>query len=50
MLFISGRLLGDPAIPPLPPGARFLPKPFSVASLLAAVRAALDAPAVEGGG
>jgi CheY-like chemotaxis protein len=49
MLFISGRLLGDPAIPPLPAGARFLPKPFSVASLLDAVRAALDAPRVEVG-
>ena len=49
MLFISGRLLGDPSIPPLPSGARFLPKPFSVAGLLEAVRAALDAPTVEGG-
>jgi PAS domain S-box-containing protein len=50
MLFMSGRLMGDPSIPPLPPGARFLPKPFSVASLLAAVRAALDAPPSHSGG
>ncbi len=50
MLFISGRLVGDPATPPLPPGARFLPKPFSVASLLEAVRAALDAPLPPAGG
>ncbi len=44
-LFISGRLPGDPKGPNLPPGADFLPKPFSVSALLDAVRATLDAPA-----
>lgn len=44
VLFMSGY----PAYPrggatALPPGARFLPKPLSIASLLAAVREALDA-------
>jgi signal transduction histidine kinase/CheY-like chemotaxis protein len=42
MLFISGRLPGHEGGPELPAGAVFLPKPFSVAALLDAVRATLD--------
>ena len=41
-LFISGRLPGQAEGPVLPEGAAFLAKPFSVAALLDAVRAALD--------
>jgi signal transduction histidine kinase/CheY-like chemotaxis protein len=40
-LFISGYLAGGAGGPVLPPEARFLAKPFSVAALLDAVRAAL---------
>ncbi len=45
-LFISGYLAGGVGGPALPVEARFLPKPFSVAALLDAVRATLDSPAV----
>ena len=41
-LFISGYLAGQGDGPALPADARFLPKPFSVAALLDAVRATLD--------
>jgi two-component system cell cycle sensor histidine kinase/response regulator CckA len=50
VLFVSGRLAGDPAGSSLPPGAAFLPKPFTVAGLLDAVRVVLDAPARKPGG
>ncbi len=50
MLFISGHLAGGVSGRDLPAGARFLPKPFSVAALLDAVRATLDSPAVAGNG
>jgi DNA-binding LacI/PurR family transcriptional regulator/signal transduction histidine kinase/ActR/RegA family two-component response regulator len=46
-LFISGYLAGGVGGPTLPAEASFLPKPFSVAALLDAVRAALDPPAVD---
>jgi CheY-like chemotaxis protein len=49
-LFISGYLAGGVGGPVLPAEARFLPKPFSVAALLDAVRATLDSPAVAGNG
>ena len=45
-LFISGYLARGVGGPALPAEARFLPKPFSVAALLDAVRAALDSPQV----
>ena len=45
-LFISGYLARGVGGPALPAEARFLPKPFSVASLLDAVRGALDGPSV----
>jgi signal transduction histidine kinase/ActR/RegA family two-component response regulator len=45
-LFISGYLASGVGGPDLPAGARFLPKPFSVAALLDAVRAALDSASV----
>jgi signal transduction histidine kinase/CheY-like chemotaxis protein len=45
-LFISGYLATGVGVPALPAEARFLPKPFSVAALLDAVRAALDSPSV----
>jgi DNA-binding LacI/PurR family transcriptional regulator/signal transduction histidine kinase/ActR/RegA family two-component response regulator len=47
-LFISGYLAGGVGGPALPAEARFLPKPFSVAGLLDAVRGALDSPATSG--
>jgi DNA-binding LacI/PurR family transcriptional regulator/signal transduction histidine kinase/ActR/RegA family two-component response regulator len=46
-LFISGYLAGGVGGPTLPTDASFLPKPFSVAALLDAVRAALDPPAAD---
>jgi DNA-binding LacI/PurR family transcriptional regulator/signal transduction histidine kinase/ActR/RegA family two-component response regulator len=49
-LFISGYLAGGVGGPALPPEATFLPKPFTVAALLDAVRAALDSPATAGDG
>ncbi|HEX7613400.1 MAG TPA: ATP-binding protein, partial [Candidatus Limnocylindrales bacterium] len=49
-LFISGYLAGGVGGPALPDGARFLPKPFSVAALLEAVRETLDFPAAAGNG
>jgi signal transduction histidine kinase/ActR/RegA family two-component response regulator len=49
-LFISGYLAGGVGGPALPVEARFLPKPFSVAALLDAVRATLDSPAVAATG
>ena len=45
-LFISGHVPGGVGGPAFPRGARLLPKPFSVAALRDAVRAALDSPAV----
>jgi hypothetical protein len=45
-LFISGHIPGGVGGPAFPRGARLLPKPFSVAALRDAVRAALDSPAV----
>jgi DNA-binding LacI/PurR family transcriptional regulator/signal transduction histidine kinase/ActR/RegA family two-component response regulator len=49
-LFISGYLAGGVGGPALPRGARFLPKPFSVAALLEAVRETLDFPAAAANG
>jgi signal transduction histidine kinase/DNA-binding LacI/PurR family transcriptional regulator/ActR/RegA family two-component response regulator len=43
-LLISGYLPGKGGGPSLPEGINFLPKPFSVAALLDAVRATLDSP------
>jgi DNA-binding LacI/PurR family transcriptional regulator/signal transduction histidine kinase/ActR/RegA family two-component response regulator len=45
-LFISGHVPGGVGGPAFPRGARLLPKPFSVAALRDAVRAALDSLAV----
>jgi DNA-binding LacI/PurR family transcriptional regulator/signal transduction histidine kinase/ActR/RegA family two-component response regulator len=47
-LFISGYMAGGVGGPALPPEARFLAKPFSVAALLQAVRATLDSAVVAG--
>jgi CheY-like chemotaxis protein len=45
-LFVSGYLAGGVGGPALPPEARFLAKPFSVAALLEAVRVTLDSAVV----